>query len=258
MKWLIVCLVILGSQAQAACRHALVLALDVSGSVDDDEYRLQRDGVATALLRPKVQDLLLRSSPVPVSLAVFEWSGPTHQSMILNWTVLNTDTALQSAAATIRQAPRIKGDLTTALGSAMQFGANLLAQKPGCWRQTIDISGDGEANTGPRPQDITTLPANITINGLVIGAGDQFRRDERAADIKELSAYFESYVLRGADAFIETALGFDSYADAMERKLLRELASLALGAAPDSQPITAGLQSNIMPRQRPLWIKPRQ
>jgi hypothetical protein len=98
-----------------------------------------------------------------------------------------------------------------------------------CWKRTIDISGDGPANTGPRPQDISVFEdhPDIIVNALVIGADMQGGDDERSADIKELSAYFEANVIRGPGAFVETAVGFSDYANAMERKILRELQVLA-------------------------------
>ncbi|MCO4849209.1 MAG: DUF1194 domain-containing protein [Yoonia sp.] len=141
----------------------------------------------------------------------------------------------------------------------MIFASDLLASRQHCWKQTVDMSGDGEANTGPRPQDVAPpdVAANITVNALVIGSADRFNRDERSADIKELSSYFREYVVRGPDAFVEVALGFEDYANAMERKLLRELQSIAIGAAQVDRAITQNLPISNMPRQRPLWIKPR-
>ena len=207
----------------AACRQALVLALDVSGSVDAQEYVLQRDGVATALASDAVQALVLAPGAAPIQLAVFEWSGPDEQAMILNWTEITNAAALSQAIATIRSHQRQPQSPTTALGSAMQRGGALLAQHPSCWKHTLDISGDGQANTGPRPQfvDLSQAPAGMIINGLVIGEGDAHGADHRAANIRELGSYFSAYVTRGPGAFVETAIGFEAYAAAMERKLIR-------------------------------------
>lgn len=217
--------------ADAACRQALALGLDVSGSVDAQEYRLQLDGLATALLRPAVQEVLLLDGAAPVRIAVYEWSGPKHQRLILPWTEISDASALLEAAARLRNHQRGITPPTTAIGSAILSGFRLLEEQPECWQRTLDISGDGPVNTGPRPQDIPAeaMPAGAVVNALVIGLGDQRGNDHRYDDIKELSAYFAANVIRGAGAFVETALGFDDYADAMERKLLRELQSLALG-----------------------------
>lgn len=220
------------ADAQAACRQALALGLDISGSVDAREYRLQREGLAAALGSAKVRAALLQQLDAPVRLTVFEWSGPADQTVILPWTDIGSAAALDAATSAIKDAPRSNQDPTTALGSALLAGFAMLDAQKSCWRRTLDLSGDGPANTGPRPQDIGAdrTPQGVTVNGLTIGADLQPGRDERLSDIKELSAYFRSYVIRGPGAFVETALGFEDYAAAMERKLLRELQSLALSS----------------------------
>jgi len=95
------------------------------------------------------------------------------------------------------------------------------------------LSGDGETNVGPLPETIgeNLRPAGVTVNGLVVGAGDQDGDDERFVDIKQLSSYYRANVMRGPGAFVEVALGYEDYAATMERKLLRELASIAIGQA---------------------------
>lgn len=221
--------------ADAACRQALAFGLDVSGSVDAREYRLQLDGLATALNSKAVRDALLNGISPPVDIAVFEWSGPTDQTLILPWSTLDHETALSNVTTTLLTHQRAPASQTTAIGSAMLFGTTLLDQRATCWRRTLDLSGDGEANTGPRPQDISTdmIPSDIIINALVIGAGDQRGNDQRQADIKSLSSYFRQTVIRGPDAFVETSVGFEDYAAAMERKILRELLTLTLGGLRD-------------------------
>ncbi|NVK07223.1 MAG: DUF1194 domain-containing protein, partial [Marivivens sp.] len=102
----------------------------------------------------------------------------------------------------------------------LMAGTALLDQQPDCWRHTLDLSGDGENNTGPRPQDIPE-DDRMTVNGLVILGGE---------DDEGLLSYWKTYVIRGPEAFVEPAAGFDDYEAAMRRKLLRELRSLALGS----------------------------
>ena len=235
-------LAILAASPVQACRQALVVGLDVSGSVDSREYQLQRNGLAAALMAPAVQDLIIGAGSAPMEIAVFEWSGPAHQVLIQSWVAIDGVGTLARVAQNLRTQPRVSGSPTTAIGSAMFYGAALLDQRQSCWKRTIDISGDGPANTGPRPQDVTGLPTDIVVNALVIGAADQSNRDERAADIKELSSYFSAYVIRGSGAFVEVALGFEDYAAAMERKLLRELQALALSAAEVDRMTTEVLQ----------------
>lgn len=232
MKALALLLCLWAPEAGAACRQALALGLDISGSVDAREYGLQREGLAAALGSAKVRRALLQQPDAPVRLMVFEWSGPVDQTVILPWTEITDAAALADATAAIRNAPRSEQDPTTALGSALLAGFAMLDMQPECWTRTLDLSGDGPANTGPRPQDITAdrTPAGATVNGLTIGADQQPGGSESASDIRALSAYFRQYVIRGPDAFVETAMGFDDYAAAMERKLLRELQSLAVSS----------------------------
>jgi len=232
MKWQVALCCLVAGSSEAACRQALALGLDVSGSVDTVEYQMQRDGVAAALTSKAVSEVLLKSGAAPVDLAVFEWSGPEHQVMVQPWVTITDAVILLEVAQQIKAAPRVKGSPTTAIGAAMGFESALLDQRATCWKRTLDISGDGQANTGPRPQDIAHVPKDVVINGLVIGQ----------TTIQELSAYFDAYVIRGAGSFVEVALGFEDYAAAMERKLLRELQSLALSAATDDRPSARSFQ----------------
>ena len=219
--------------ANAACRQALALGLDVSGSVDAAEYRLQLDGLATALHSADVQRVLFMQPDAPVQILVYEWSGPSNQTVIVPWTALYTIGNLAQVTDTLRNHSRVAAAPTTAIGSAMLAGFGYLAQQPDCWKRTLDLSGDGQSNTGPRPQDIGDhhIPTGTVVNGLVIGSGNLRGDDERFADIKELSSYYTANVIRGPGSFVETALGFEDYAAAMERKLVRELASLIMGEA---------------------------
>lgn len=224
-------LLALPGMAEAACRQALALGLDVSGSVDAVEYRLQLDGLATALSSPDVQDVLFSQPDAPVQVLVYEWSGPLNQTVIVPWSPITSPAALFEVTEKLRSHPRSIAPPTTAIGSAMLAGFAFLEGQPGCWKRTLDLSGDGQTNTGPRPQDIAPdrTPPGVTVNGLVIGSGNLRGDDERFADIKELSSYYTSYVIRGPEAFVEVALGFEDYGAAMERKLLRELSSLVMG-----------------------------
>ena len=109
----------------------------------------------------------------PIELAIYEWSGPSHQRLLQDWVKITDRTDVMSITDRLRATGRIKADPSTGLGAAMLFGQRLLSQR-NCWTRTLDISGDGAANSGPRPQDVRFLSGfnGITINGLVIGAGD--------------------------------------------------------------------------------------
>ena len=223
------CALALPSGAQERCRQALALGLDVSGSVDSREYRMQLDGLASAFQAPDVKDVLLSMPDAPIRIAVYEWSGAQDHFLLLPWTSVTDETRLTEIEQRLRRTQRTPSDQSTGLGSAMQFGARLLEQQSACWTQTLDISSDGKSNTGPHPKDLWDTPfPNITINALVIGADALDHGDNRQAQVGELSSYFEAYVLRGPTSFVEVALGFEDYEDAMIRKLKRELQGLML------------------------------
>lgn len=221
----------------SACRQALILGLDISGSVSATEYRLQMDGLAGALLDKDVRQAFLAIPDAPVDLQVFEWSGPQTQNTIIPWTSVTDDVTLANIAATLTSTIRRGNQVSTALGTAMTFAANALQTKSHCWRRTIDLSGDGTSNVGPRPRDIkATLPPDITLNAIVIAAPAPQQATTRNGEIAMLTNYFRSEVIRGPDAFVEAALGFDDFQAAMTRKLLKELETLAVGAAAQTTP----------------------
>lgn len=206
-----------------------MLALDVSGSVDDREYRLQRDGLVAALQDAEVRAVILAEPEFPIHLAVFEWAGQFDQTLVLNWTPLSSPAALDRATATIQSAGQRPATLSTALGASMGYAASLFAQGPRCLHNTLDVSGDGKNNDWPDPRSQRAALAGVTVNALVIGADPEHTGDERQVHVAELSSYFEAEVIQGPGAFVEVALGYEEYAEAMKRKLLRELKTLVLG-----------------------------
>ncbi len=215
-----------GGGAEAACRQALALGLDVSGSVDAAEYRLQTDGLAAALTHPEVVEAVLAIPDAPVRLMVFEWSGPAAQRVVVPWTDLSGPGDLAAVAARLRGTARADMDPSTAIGSAKAFGTAQLALQGACWRRVLDLSGDGTSNTGPRPQDVTA--AGFTVNGLVIAEPETGSR--QVTGLAELSAYYRAWVIEGPEAFVETANGFAAFEAAMVRKLKREMQVMVLGA----------------------------
>ncbi len=218
------------AQSDAPCRQALALGLDVSGSVDEGEYRLQLDGLAAALEQPEVLRALLSQPARPIQIAVYEWSGPSHQRLLQDWVSITAREDVSAVADRLRRTTRIKADPSTGIGAAMIFGQRLLAGRR-CETLTLDISGDGPANTGPRPQDVRYLSGfdGITINGLVIGAGDANT---------DLVAYFKELVIHGFGRFVEQAADFRDYEDAMARKLLRELRGVVVSNLQPPHPPT--------------------
>lgn len=213
--------------ASADCRLALLLALDVSSSVDADEYALQRSGVAAALRDPDVQSAILMGGG-HVALAVYEWSGRRQSSVVLGWTALTDAATLEQAVSQIEMSPRSHTRFPTAMGYALGFGATLMERGPACARRVIDVSGDGINNDGFGPENAYRhFPfRNITVNGLAVLGADPL-----------VEWYYETSVLHGPNAFLETADGFAGYRRAMTRKLYREINNLVIGdLAPPGMP----------------------
>lgn len=224
----------LPTHAGAACRQALVLALDVSGSIDSREYRLQMDGLAAALRDEQVRQLILAMPQAPLALAVFEWAGASYQSVIVDWAVIDSGARLDAVAARIAAHGRARAPYTTGIGQALIFARAMLNRAPDCWGQTVDISGDGMNNDGPPPQSVhaAALMGTATVNALVIGEDTAARPFLRDTEIGELVSYFTARVIWGANAFVESSIGYDGYAAAMKRKLLREVSGLNLAGLP--------------------------
>lgn len=213
----------LGASGAAAqdCRLALALALDVSSSVDASEDRLQREGLARALMAPEVVDAFLGASEAPVALFAYEWSGRYRQTIILDWRLIRSAADLASAADIVAQSIRSEDDFPTALGYALGYAAGRFRAGPPCWERTLDVSGDGINNEGFGPAlAYANFPfEGVTVNGLVVGGDPQVLR------------HYREEVLRGPGAFLEEAADYADYARAMERKLLREVSARAVGRA---------------------------
>ena len=206
-----------------ACRLALILAMDVSSSVDAAEDRLQREGLAAALLAPGVQDAFFASAD-PVALAVFEWSGRYNQQDLLGWRLIVSPDDLREVSAQLRGSRRSHNDFPTAMGYALGHAAVRLEQAPACLAHTIDMAGDGISNDGFGPEEAyAAFPFDgVTVNGLVVNAG------EYEAEV-DLVQFYRERVIRGPAAFLEIAEGFEDYEAAMTRKLIRELSALVVG-----------------------------
>ncbi len=217
------------------CRLALVLALDVSGSVNPTEYAQQIDGLATALNHPDVRSLILFSADAPVSFAAFEWSSRNHQYIIQPWISLDGPGALDAAIARIGSHGRVRAGLKTAMGTALLFGASMLEQRAHCWQRTIDLSGDGKNNIGLSPADAYRHPIfdELTVNALVVTDPANTGQDGTSLSPEALRQYYQDEVIHGPRAFAMVADGYPDYASAMQRKLMRELALPVFGQIDD-------------------------
>ena len=212
------------AQAQE-CRLALVLALDVSSSVDASEDRLQREGLARALMAPTVREAFLAGDPV--AIAAFEWSGEYSQAPILpGWELVTGEGDLDRIARTIQESRRSRSNLPTAVGAALGHAATLLADGPSCRAKTIDLAGDGVHNDGFSPRlAYQNFPlSDVTVNALIVGGA--------GGEDAQLVAWFQAEVLHGPGAFSVYTQGYDDYAAAMEAKLLKELELPMVGGVP--------------------------
>lgn len=208
-----------------ACRLALVLALDVSSSVDAREDFLQRNGLAAALLAPEVEAAFF-SNPDPVALQIFEWSGQRNHTDLLEWTQIRSPEDLRSAASVLTNSIRATSDMPTAMGYALGYASIKLQKAPECLFHTIDLAGDGVNNDGFAPASAyAAFPfEGVTVNGLAITASDD-----------NVHAYYQSEVIRGRHAFVEVATGFADFENAMRRKLVRELSAQIIGRNGDTR-----------------------
>ena len=224
--------------AHALCRQALSIGLDISGSVDMQEYRLQLDGLADALQDRDVRDAFLAVPDANVRLLVYEWGGRVGQTILVPWTDIFSQQDLAKTAATLRAVRRRPGRLPTALGDAILFGANTLSSQDDCWRRTLDLTGDGRSNAGPTPSMVSADSAldGVTINALVIGTEALPNVQRFVKILKELGLYFQSEVIRGPGAFVQPTADYAGFQEAMTQKLLKELQTRAVGAiTPDNQ-----------------------
>lgn len=199
-------------QTAQSCEIALVLAMDVSGSVDAHEYQLQAMGVANALRDPAVADALVSGQ---VALSVVQWSGAMEQAFSVPWDDMRDYQAVNDMATRISRMPRAFAGSNTAVGEAIAFSAEQFDQVRDCAHWVIDVSGDGDENEG------YTLPAErraawqrgIVINGLAI---------EAAGVARPITNFYQRWVVTPG-GFVITAAQHDDFERAILEKMLREL-----------------------------------
>ena len=198
----------------SACGLELVLAMDVSRSVINDEFDLQMVGLSSAFRDPEVIEAI-GWIPGGVMATVTQWSGPENQHQSVGWRYLTGRESVISFAEEIEVVRRRFFGAYTAIGEALWHANALSATNPKtCSRRVIDVSGDGASNRGREPAAIAdALAANgVTVNAVVIRGA---RPDP--------AEYYLDNVVRGPGSFVEIASTFHDYARAIHQKLLREL-----------------------------------
>ena len=194
------------------CDTALVLSIDVSGSIDSADYRLQTEGLAAALSDPEVAEALVRGQ---VALAVVQWSGAEQQSLSLSWQRMLTPEAVTRFAARATTMPRAFKGSDTAVGQALSFALGQFSAVPDCLRRVIDISGDGQENAGFTDAKARSeaVAAGVMVNAIAI---------EEPGPASPITSYYRGWVITPG-GFVVTARGLQDYAETLRRKLLREL-----------------------------------
>tara|TARA_R110002096_G_scaffold189191_27_gene369521 strand:- start:1192 stop:1995 length:804 start_codon:yes stop_codon:yes gene_type:complete len=195
-----------------ACDTALLLAIDVSGSIDQGEYALQVQGLADALRDPAVAEVLVRGQ---VALAVVQWSGVGKARLVMPWKRMLSDRAVTEFAVRAGKLPRAFEGSDTALGEAIRFSVDQFSAVSDCRRKVIDISGDGPENAGRTVSQTRrrAIAENIEINAIAI---------EDMGASAPISTYYRRWVIT-PEGFVMTARGLGDYPRAIRAKLLREL-----------------------------------
>lgn len=203
----------------------LVLAADVSRSVDDKEFKLQREGFAAAILDPRVLRAMTSGPIGRIAVIFVEWASAFEQAVIVDWTVIASESDAQGVSERIRAAPRSFWGRTS-ISSAIEFSMGLLARSPfQASRQAIDISGDGTNNSGlnvAAARD-AAIAKNVTINGLVILSKQPLPTNPTHTHPPGgLTAYYETNVIGGPGAFVLEAQGFETFGQLIISKLVKE------------------------------------
>src|SRR5258708_11660336 len=220
LSWFALALVAVSLAASPATARqrvdlALILAVDVSGSIDDSRFDLQREGFADAFANQGVIDAIASGDNRAIVVTLVEWSGPDNQSQIIGWTLIDSPAAARAFGESLRNVPRVFNDFTS-ISAAMNYCVAIFADSGfDNMRMVIDVSGDGSNNTGPPIAGArdAAIEAGITINGLPILATEP-----------DLEPYYRDNVIGGPGSFLIPAQDFRSFSNAILNKLVREIA----------------------------------
>ena len=206
----------------------LVLAIDLSSSVDQNEWERQAIGIAEAFRNPSLIETIQSSAPNGIAVAVVQWSSNNSQSLAVDWTLVSDAASGRALSRKIKSMPRMVGGGQTGIYGAIDFSIRQFKNSGyTSWRKVIDISGDGQANSGARPGTIRdrAIDEGVIINGLAIINEEPF-----------VDRYFRDKVIGGSGAFLMRAEDYDDFATAILRKLIREIGP-PLASTPPFGPI---------------------
>ncbi len=226
------------SPSAVAVDVELVIAVDVSYSMDPDEQALQREGYILALTSREFLQALRQGANGKIAVTYFEWAGQFDQKIIMPWRLIDGPEAADAVAAEIAAAPYRRASRTSIAG-ALRF-AKPLFDTSGYrgLRRVIDVSGDGANNSGPLvvPTRDDVLAAGITINGLPIMLK---RANPGTLDIEELDIYYEDCVIGGPGAFVVPIRERAKFIEATRTKLVLEIA----GREPEPRVLPASAEA---------------
>jgi hypothetical protein len=230
MRYLACLVALLLTTASAAAQDkkevdlALALAIDISGSIDPDEARLQRQGYVMAFRDPAVVRAILGGPNGRIAVAYYEWSDSYLQKLLIDWTLLDSEASIAAFASRLDAEP-VSIARRTSISGAIHYAVQLFARSPyEPDRKALDISGDGSNNDGALVTDARTeaLQQRIAINGLPI-MNDRPNPFGFPAEA-DLDQYYLHCVTGGPHSFVEVARNFDDFPRAVRKKLLQEVA----------------------------------
>ncbi|WP_426956059.1 DUF1194 domain-containing protein [Muricoccus radiodurans] len=229
---------ILRAEAPEPVDVELVLAVDVSRSIDAEEHEMQMRGYAAAFRDPALIRAISGGEVGAVACTLFTWSDADDQREIVPWTRIDGPAAASRFAEAIDAAPRLPGNYTSISG-AMLHALELYGTRFEGTRRVLDISGDGPNNAGWRVESVRDrlLEAGVVMNGLAV-----LDRAPISPVSIPLEEYYRDEVIAGPGAFLVVAEGFDAFEGAVRRKIVREVASLDMpqfAAGPRVERVTA-------------------
>ncbi len=204
------------AQAQTVVDLQLVLAVDVSGSINAQRFELQKMGYVAAFQNRRVLNAILAGRNQSIAVTMMQWSGPFLQSQVVPWAILKDESSIKAFAGAIESAPRMMYGGGTSISGAIDQAAALFPHAPSkAERRVIDVSGDGSNNRGRSVTQARdeAVDAGLVINGLPILAFEP-----------QLDRYFKDYVIGGPGAFMIAAKNFETFAEAILMKLILEIA----------------------------------
>jgi Protein of unknown function (DUF1194) len=208
----------------------LVLAADVSRSVDATKFHLQREGYVQAMTDPRVVEAIKSGPTGRIAVCFVEWSGAASQKLVIDWSLITDADSARQFSDGIVEAPRSFAD-RTAISAGIDFAMAQLARAPyRSARRIIDISGDGTNNSG---RDVTTardeaVVKGVTINGLaILSDAPLIWNPEHTSPPGGLPEYYRHNVVGGPSAFVMVAQDFASFGQSLIKKLIAEIATSA-------------------------------